>query len=132
MMLYGFAIENLCKAHVVTKLNGGELSDLRSGKLPKRLKTHNLERLVTEDIGLAVNDSEKELLKRLEAAVTWAGRYPVSAGPIGQKKHEIKEQMLAMPQGLRGDDLVCTRQLVERIKKEVMGEKGVSNCLDAT
>lgn len=116
MMLYGFAIENLCKAHVVTKLSKDERSRLNSGKLPNRLNTHDLEDLVTNGVGLAVDNGEKELLKRLEAAVKWAGRYPVSTGPGNQKKHEIKEQLLAMPQDFRGDDLTRTRQLAQRIK----------------
>jgi len=119
MMLHGFAIENLCKAYTATKLCGMELLSLRMGRLPRRLKTHNLDYLVTKGIGLVVDNGEKELLKRLEAAVTWAGRYPVSTGPIDQKKQEIKEQMLGMPQGLRGDDLVRTRHLVARIKEQV-------------
>lgn len=125
MMLYGFAIENLCKAHVVTKLSKDERSPLNSGKLPNRLNTHDLEDLVTRGVGLAVDNGEKELLKRLKATVTWAGRYPVSTGPGNQKKHEIKEQLLAIPQGLRGDDLVRARQLAQRIKDHVCVKIGV-------
>mgnify|MGYP001453229143 CR=1 FL=1 len=123
MMLYGFAIENFCKAYVVSKLSKDERSSLKDGKLPNRLNTHNLERLVTKEIGLAVDNGEKELLKRLEATVTWAGRYPVSTGPM--KKQEFKEQMLAMPQGLSGDDLVRARQLAQRIKDHVCVKIGV-------
>lgn len=119
MMLQGFAIENLCKAYAVTRLCRRERLYLRMGRLPRRLKTHNLEYLVTKEIGLAADDHEKALLKRLEAAVKWAGRYPVSTGPMDQKKQEIIEQILAMPQGLRGDDLVRTRRLTERIKNQV-------------
>ncbi|MEX5283864.1 hypothetical protein [Nitrospira tepida] len=116
MMLYGFAIENLCKAHVVTKLSKDDRLRLKSGRLPNRLNTHDLEDLVTRGVGLAVDNGEKELLKTLEAAVKWAGRYPVSTGPGNQKKHEIKEQLLAMPQGFSGSDLTRTRQLARRIK----------------
>lgn len=119
MMLYGFAIENLCKGHAVTKLSRLDRLACKLGKLPGRLKTHNLESLVTTEVGLVLNDGERELLKRLEAAVKWAGRYPVSTGPMDQKKQAIKEQLLAMPQGLRGDDLVRTRQLAARIENEV-------------
>jgi hypothetical protein len=123
MMLYGFAIENFCKAYVVTKLSKDERSRLKSGGLPNKLKTHDLEGLVTKEIGLAVDNGEKELLKRLEATVTWAGRYPVSTGPM--KKQEFKKQMLALPQGLRGDDLVRARQLAQRIKDHVCVKIGV-------
>jgi len=124
IMLYGFAIENLCKAHVVTKLSRDERLCLKRGKLPERLKTHGLKGLVTKEIGLAVDDYEKELLEKLEAAVKWAGRYPVSTGPMDKKKQQLKEQMLAMPQRLQGNDLARTRLLIERIKKEVLLKVG--------
>jgi len=124
MMLHGLAIENFCKAYAVTKLGSLERMYLKAGRLPPRLKTHSLESLVTKAIGLALDNHEKELLKRLEAAVKWAGRYPVSTGPMVQKKQEIKEQMLAMPQGLRADDLVCTRLLTDRIRNQVHAKIG--------
>lgn len=52
LMLYGFAIENLCKAYVVSKLSKDERSRLKSGRLPNKLNTHDLEGLVTKEIGL--------------------------------------------------------------------------------
>lgn len=122
MMLHGFAIENFCKGYAVTRLSATERLSVQIGKLPRRLKTHNLEHLVTKEIGLALDEGEKELLRRLEAAVVWAGRYPVSTGLTDQKKQDLKEQMLAMPQGLRGDDVARTRQLTERIKKQVVAK----------
>lgn len=119
MMLHGFAIENFCKGYAVTQLSDSERSMVHKGKLPGRLKTHNLEHLVTKEIGLALDEDEKKLLRRLEAAVVWAGRYPVSTGPMDQKKQELKGQLLAMPQGLQGDDVARTRLLTDRIKTHV-------------
>ncbi len=119
MMLYGFAIENLCKGHVVTKLSTVNRSFAKLGRLPRQLKTHDLESLVTKEIGLKVGDHEIDLLKRLKATVEWSGRYPVSLGPLAQKKESAKEQMLAMPTGLMEDDLPRVRQLTQRIRNRV-------------
>jgi hypothetical protein len=49
---------------------------LSTGRLPGRVKTHDLLRLV-KDIGFAATASDEHLLRRLERAAVWAGRYPV-------------------------------------------------------
>ena len=114
LMLYGFAIENLCKAYVVTQLSTADRVSLNLGRLPGRMKSHNLRDLVKAQLGLTLDINEDELLKRLEAAVTWAGRYPVSTGPA--RNTGAREMALMMPQGIRGDDVARTRQLTQRIK----------------
>ena len=121
MMLYGFSVENLCKAYLVTQLNETERRQVERGQLPIRLKSHNLRYLVEKEIRLKIESNETELLQRLEAAVLWAGRYPVSTGlsPTGQR--EIKKQFHTMPQGIRGDDVPRTREIVDRIKTHVTG-----------
>lgn len=119
MMLYGFSVENLCKAYLVTQLNETDRRQVERGQLPHRLKSHNLRYLVEQEIRLELGSDETELLQRLEAAVLWAGRYPVSTGlnPNGQR--EIKKQLHSMPQGIRGDDVPRTREIVDRIKTHV-------------
>ena len=115
LMLYGFAIENFSKAYAVTQLNTAERIVLRLGKYPGRLKSHRIKDLVAKELGYKLDLQEDELLMRLEAAVTWAGRYPVSTGPA--RSTETREKFLMMPQGIRGDDLPRTRELTGRIKE---------------
>jgi len=119
MMLYGFAIENLCKGHAVKELSPKEQQTVKRGKLPKRLKTHDLVNLVTKGIGLTIDDHEKELLKRLKKAVKWAGRYPVSADLMDKGKNGIRDILLNMPGGINNDDLQRTRELTNRIRNQV-------------
>jgi hypothetical protein len=120
LMLYGFAIENLCKAYVVTQLNENDRRQLKNGRLPQRLKgKHNLLRLVEDGIRLELDSDERELLRRLEAAVLWAGRYPVSIGPGPDDTRTYSEHLQSMPQGIRADDIPRTRQLTDRIHSHV-------------
>ena len=119
MLLYGFAIENLCKGHAVKELSPKEQQTVKRGKLPKRLKTHDLVNLVTKGIGLTIDDHEKELLKRLKKAVKWAGRYPVSADLMDKGKNGIRDILLNMPGGINNDDLQRTRELTNRIRNQV-------------
>ena len=122
MMLYGFAIENYCKAYMVTQLNADERRRVvEKGELPGKLKDHNLPRLVEEKIGLKVEVKEIKLLKRLEEAVLWAGRYPVSTGPgpSATKDEDVLAQLRNMPQGISSDDVPLTRELTERIVEHI-------------
>lgn len=81
LMLGGYAIENLCKGHLVTKLTKVELEHLRaSGKFPCRLTTHLIEDYI-KDVGLEISSTETELLKRVSQAVYWRGRYPIPKSP---------------------------------------------------
>jgi hypothetical protein len=114
MMLYGFSIENLCKAYVVTQLDETERRQIEQGQLPKRIGNHSIVNLVTIEIRMEIDINERELLKRLEQAVLWAGRYPVSTGP-GLPKEKGDQAMLKrvrkMPQGITLGDVSRTRNL---------------------
>jgi hypothetical protein len=74
MMLAGFAIENLCKGYLAGLLCPKEQDDVKAGKLPETLKTHNILKLV-RSIGMTFSDREKDLLERIGVAI-WRGRYP--------------------------------------------------------
>jgi hypothetical protein len=117
MMLYGFAIENLCKAYIVTQLTEKDREQLTKGQLPRRLITHDLLHLVQNEIRLDLDIDERELLKRLRAAVEWDGRYPVSTGPGDMQR--LRERR-TMPEGIMGDDVPRTRRLAERIQSHVI------------
>ncbi|MGD9728594.1 MAG: hypothetical protein AB7G68_16485 [Nitrospiraceae bacterium] len=115
MMLYGFAIENLCKAYMVTRLDENDRKKLEQGKLPERLKgNHDLLRFVEKDIQLELDIDERELVKRLQSAVRWAGRYPVSTGP------RSGDEGVTMPQGIMSYDVPRTQNLAERIQTHVI------------
>ncbi len=71
MLLVGLAVENLAKAvHVARKQ-----SAVDGDRLANALKTHSLLDLL-QGVGLELNQDEAYLVERLEAFVTWAGRYP--------------------------------------------------------
>jgi hypothetical protein len=78
LMLYGFAIENLCKGRLVGTLPAAEQQQISAGILPDTLRTHNLLELVRK-IGLPTDVATENLLRRMSAACTWAGRYPTPA-----------------------------------------------------
>jgi hypothetical protein len=79
MMLFSFAIENLCKGALI---RDGQV-DVSSGAiinsgLPKELKSHNVRSLIRA-VGLTCDDADQELLSRMSRAATWRGRYPAAA-----------------------------------------------------
>ncbi len=121
MMLHGFAIENFCKAYIVTNLTDADRWQLGRGQLPKRLKSHKLRDLVEREVRLSLDTNERECLEDLEAAVMWAGRYPVSTGPGPTGQFSMREQARSMPQGFRSDDVPRTKRIVSRIKTHVTG-----------
>lgn len=70
LMLYGLAVENLLKAGLAHQRK----ATTSNGSFG--LKSHELAPLA-EQLGLSLTDAEAELLERLEAFVSWAGRYPI-------------------------------------------------------
>lgn len=70
LMLYGLAVENLLKAGLAHQGKAVTVTGSFG------LKSHELASLA-EQLGLSVTDVEAELLERLEAFVSWAGRYPI-------------------------------------------------------
>jgi hypothetical protein len=79
MMLAGFAIENLCKGYLAGLLGPTERDKVKAGKLPKRLKTHDILKLV-RSTGITISEQERDLLNRI-GDTNWRGRYP---SPTGQ------------------------------------------------
>jgi hypothetical protein len=74
MMLAGFAIENLCKGYLAGLLSSKERDDIKAGKLPETLKTHNILELV-RSTKITLSEREEDLLRRIGDAI-WRGRYP--------------------------------------------------------
>ena len=87
MMLAGFAVENLCKGYLASRLSPKEREGVKAGVLPESLKTHRLAHLV-ERTGMArtilkLSETEKYLVERLGEAVFWRGRYPSATSHEG-------------------------------------------------
>lgn len=74
MVLMGLSLENLLKGIL---FKSGKCS-IEEGKLPRSVKTHNLNELCRE-AGVKIEDTyeEKTFLQRLSEQVDWAGKYPI-------------------------------------------------------
>ena len=75
MMLAGFAIENLCKGHLVGRLSLKQQQDVKGGTLPKKLITHDILKLVRQT-GMTLSETEKYLVEAIRETIRWRGRYP--------------------------------------------------------
>lgn len=119
LMLYAFAMENLCKGYLVSRFSFEEREAIRtSGKLPNELKTHDLRKLV-ESVGLNLDLTDEDMLRRLERASVWGGRYPIPdsySKERPQKYSDGKEYSTAL---LGRADLERVRTLAQRIREHV-------------
>jgi len=112
MMLAGFAIENLCKGHLVDQLGPDELENVKVGELPESLKgNHGILNFV-EQTKMRLSDADEYLLKRIGEAVVWRGRYPI---PTSHRKSRPFAQI--------GSDLARITTLVQKLRRHV----GVKN-----
>ncbi len=111
LMIAGFAIENALKALRVKQAKPGLTAARTSGVVSKDLLTHDLRRLATE-AGVTLSPAENALLERLQAYLTWAGRYPVAATAHGQ----------AAVQNIWGSDKVSIETLFKRIESMFQAE----------
>jgi hypothetical protein len=76
LTLMAYSLENLLKAHLVERDRSSIAAEvLRTGALPRPLKTHDLVALAA-DCGLSLNDSEAALIRRLTRHAKWIDRYP--------------------------------------------------------
>jgi hypothetical protein len=113
MMLAGFAIENLCKGHLVSRLSDAERDRIRQeGILPRSFQDHHSLSLVKQT-GMSLTPIEELLLTRITQAVLWRGRYPSPTshggiGPYAQMGSDIRD-INALLQKLRGHVGVKTR-----------------------
>jgi len=107
MMLAGFAIENLCKGYLAGLLSPKEQKDVKAGKLPKTLNTHDILELV-RSTGMALSNREKDLLDRIGEAAIWSGRYP---SPIYHEK--------IVPFAQWGDDVGRIKTFLPKLRAHV-------------
>lgn len=118
LMLYAFAIENLCKGYLVNRLSSEEKESIRTnGKLLGKFKDHNLARLV-ELIGLRHDLEDEDMLRRLERASVWGGRYPVP-DRYSKERSTYSDGQLYSTALLGRADLERTQTLIQRIRAHV-------------
>ena len=110
MMLAGFAIENLSKGYLASRLSHEEQKAVQAGVLPKFLKSHNLLKLV-EQTGMTLSDTQKYLLNRIGDAVSWRGRYPSATS------HES-----IRPFAQVGSDIRHIKTLLQKLRRHVRGK----------
>ena len=94
MMLAGFAIENLCKGYLASRLTREERDAVKAGILPESLRGHDILEFV-ERTGMKLSETEKYLVKRIGEAIFWRGRYPSPTshqkiGPFAQVGSDIR------------------------------------------
>jgi len=117
LMLCAYAIENLCKASLVSSLLPAERKQVEDdGVLPGRIGSHNLV-LLAEMAGCCVSVDEKaELIRLTEAAVAF-GRYPLPKKAERLFAEESPSQEAKDANGLVDDDLRLPGILFDRLRK---------------
>ncbi len=114
MMLCAFSIENLLKGQIVEQDRKSVYdSVLQSGKLPKRLTTHNLLQLA-DDCHVTLTDLGKKMLHFLTRHSTWIGRYPLGAS-TAKHFYLVKPEVNSPEAGFSGDQMTIVKDLVNSI-----------------
>lgn len=117
-MFIAYAIENMCKAIMISQNTGKYRSEImQTKKLPSDLKTHNLVNLVRNEAGLLISEDEEVLLARLERNAVWSARYPVpsSFGDISGYKQLCNGEKTFISYFHR-DDIKRIKALLNKIK----------------
>lgn len=107
LLLLGFAFELLFKSFYLA-INKVE-------KLPTKMKTHSLEKLVVLAGIKSVKRFNIVLLKKLSNYIWWQGRYPCALQPQQNKKVEISKSEILLLRSLWRE---CCRQMPAKIEKE--------------
>jgi hypothetical protein len=107
MMLAGFAIENLCKGYLVSRLSPDERDAVKAGSLPKSLRgTHDILKFV-ERTGMTLSKTEKDLVERIGQAI-WRGRYPSPTSHEGIR-----------PFARVGSDIRRITTILQKLRKQI-------------
>jgi len=121
-MLIAYAIENLFKAMIIWGQQDTFRNQIMSngGKLPEKVKSHDLIRLAKE-AQFKFNVNDEDLLTRLHRNSEWAGRYPVSVSSSGLKNIKVfttdgKGHFTAF---LSPKDIDLLEDLVHRVKTHI-------------
>jgi len=119
LMLYAFAIENLCKGHLIGQFSLEETELIRKNRrLPKKLTDHRLCELI-DSIGLKYNLEDEDILRRLERASVWGGHYPIPKDYSKVRPRKYSDGKEYTTAWLGRDDLERVRSLANRIREHV-------------
>jgi len=121
-MLIAYALENLFKAMIIREQQDTFRTHIMNegGKLPGKIKSHDLIRLAKE-AHFKFNASDEDLLARLHRNSEWAGRYPVPVSSSGLKNIKVfttdgKPHLTAF---LSPNDIDLLIDLVHRVKTHI-------------
>jgi len=121
-MLIAYALENLFKAMIIGEQQDAFRNQIMSkgGKLPAKVKHHDLIRLAKE-AHFKFNVNDEDLMTRLHRNSEWAGRYPVPVSSNGLKNIKVfttdgKGHFTAF---LRSNDIGLLTDLVHRVKTHI-------------
>lgn len=121
-MLIAYALENLFKAMIIREQQDTFRTHIMNegGKLPRKIKSHDLIRLAKE-AHFKFNASDEDLLARLHRNSEWAGRYPVPVSSSGLKNIKVfttdgKPHLTAF---LSPNDIDLLSDLVHRVKTHI-------------
>jgi hypothetical protein len=107
MMLAGFAIENLTKGFLVSKLTEDERRKVAGGKLPRSLQGNHAILDFVRRTGMTLRPTEEYLLARIGEAI-WRGRYPI---PTTHEK--------TVPFAQSGSDVRRINALITKLRRHV-------------
>ena len=118
LMLCGFAVENFCKAVIAVRLSEDQRERVRTGgDLPSAFKTHELQKLL-ENVRFVVPPKDDRLVKKLEIAVTWWGRYPAPVAPSHLHPKTARGAEL-WPHSMGSDEIRTAVEFVQRVNSFV-------------
>lgn len=112
LMLAAYALENYFKGALVAMYKWSA-ADIKA-KLPSELKSHDLKSLA-EPLKLPLSVEEIDLLERLSAYSTWAGRYPVPLFREGLKPVKDGINIGNQLTIFRGSDTAVVASLLEKL-----------------
>ncbi len=112
-MLAGYAVEVLLKARVIQQKSAMD----EKGKFA--LRSHNLI-VLAESATFEITNEEARLLERLEAFVTWAGRYPMPVNSDDMRPRPLgNDGMAPITYHHFGEEHQAIRDLFKRLKKDL-------------
>jgi len=101
------------------KLTADEREQVKTdGKLPDRLKRHELVAFVTAT-GLPLTTDEQELLERLKRAVLWFGRYPVPKDYRDRDETRLPDGTRYSTSWIGSTDTYRIKLLIQHLRKHL-------------
>lgn len=118
-MLVAYATENLLKGALVQKHKSDLCNEARTnGRLPKRLKSHNLWEL-SREIAFVSQNGDEDLMRRLAKSAVWVGRYPVPMSAANADSEQFSDGTFYPTTVDSNSDLEEIDDLLERLRTHI-------------